>query len=325
MTMQIDEFKQDDAMNAGSVIPKVAIVAEGGGQRGIYTAGVLDSFLDRKFNPFQIGLGVSAGAQNLLTYFMGERGYAKRAISELTAAPGFFVPYRWLGARGVIDLDHYFDQTILDPEYRLPYQHISQVQKNRQLIFVATNRQTLAPAYLEPDKHTVIDYLKASSAVPFLYRAPVTVRQQQLVDGGVADPLPVLKAIEMGARQIVVIRTVGLETEQSSWRQRIDALPMRRALPKLLLHMLETHEDAYTQAINAIKSPPAGVNIISIAPKQPLHSLAFGSSSEAMVRDYAVGCSDGLDAIERVGQLLSMQTAQKQNTKKLRTLTDSIS
>lgn len=317
--MEIEAIKQDK-----SVIPDVAIVAEGGGQRGIYTAGVLDTFLDKQFNPFQIGLGVSAGAQNLLTYFMGERGYAKRAISELTAAPGFYVPYRWLGARGVLDLDHYFDQTILDPEYRLPYQHISDVQANRKLIFVATNRDSLVPVYLEPDKLSVITYLKASSAVPFLYKAPVTVHDQQLVDGGVADPLPVLKAIEMGARQIVVIRTVSAETDQSGWRQRIESLPVRRALPKSILRMLEVHEEGYSQAIKAIQSPPAGVHIISIAPKQTLNSHAFGSSSESMILDYQCGCVDGLDAISQVQSLLSKQIAKKQNTKKLRTLEDSI-
>jgi len=59
----------------------VAVVAEGGGQRGIFTAGVLDAFLDQQFNPFELGLGVSAGAQNLLSYFLGEKGYARRVIS----------------------------------------------------------------------------------------------------------------------------------------------------------------------------------------------------------------------------------------------------
>jgi len=47
-----------------------AIIAEGGGQRGIYTAGVLDAFMQFGFNPFTMGIGVSAGAQNLLCYFL---------------------------------------------------------------------------------------------------------------------------------------------------------------------------------------------------------------------------------------------------------------
>ena len=57
-----------------------AIIAEGGGQRGIYTAGVLDAFLHFGFNPFTMGIGVSAGAQNLFSYFLEQPGYARRAI-----------------------------------------------------------------------------------------------------------------------------------------------------------------------------------------------------------------------------------------------------
>jgi len=92
MKMRDEHNSVPDIYLADSVRSGVAIVAEGGGQRGIFTAGVLDAFLEKQFNPFELGLGVSAGAQNLLSYFIGEQGYAKRAIAELTAASGFFVP-----------------------------------------------------------------------------------------------------------------------------------------------------------------------------------------------------------------------------------------
>ncbi len=317
--MNEDNYSQADAHEASQPRSGVAVVAEGGGQRGIFTAGVLDAFLDQHFNPFQIGLGVSAGAQNLLSYFIGEQGYAKRAISELTAAPGFFVPYRWLGSRSVIDLDQYFDTTVFDAEYRLPYQQISQVQKHRKLFFVATDRDNMQPVYLEPDKQTVITYLKASSAVPFLYKSPVNVNQQQLVDGGVGDPLPVLKAIELGAKHIIVIRTVSKDTQQSSWRQRIDALPLRRALPTSLLQMLDAHEKAYARAIAAINNPPPGVRILNIAPNASLQSHAFGSRSAAIIEDYELGLEKGQQSVELLQAWLP-----KQNKKNLRTLSDSL-
>jgi len=220
-----------------------------------------------------------------------------------------------LGARGVIDLDQYFESTVFDPEYRLPYQRISSVQKFRRLLFVATDRKTVQPVYLHPDKHSVIDCLKASSAVPFLYKAPVAIGGQQLVDGGVADPLPVLKAIEMGANNIVVIRTVSNDTAQSSWRQRFDALPLRRALPNELLQMLHAHDQAYSQAIATIRQPPDGVSIISIAPKVALQSHAFGSSCGAIVHDYETGRRCGSETIRQLQNWLP-----KQKQKNLRTL-----
>lgn len=49
-------------------IVQTALVAEGGGQRGIFTAGILDAWLEHQFNPFKLLIGTSAGAQNLSSY-----------------------------------------------------------------------------------------------------------------------------------------------------------------------------------------------------------------------------------------------------------------
>lgn len=309
--MPLSQPPQSRVANTSAALSGVALVAEGGGQRGIYTAGVLDAFLEQQYNPFQVGLGVSAGAQNLLAYFMGERGYAKRAITELTVAAGFFVPHRFLGPRDVIDLNHYFETTIKNPEYLIPYQRITKVQRHRKLIFVATNSEDLAPIYLKPDKQTVIDYLKASSAIPFLYKAPLIDGEQQLLDGGVADPIPVCRAIEMGAKHVVVIRTVCADTEQSNWRQRINALPLKRAIPHVALDMLEMHEAAYTKAIETMRSPPKGVTITQIAPEQPLHCYALGSSPNSMSIDYETGHADGLEAIAHLHNILLKPSCAK--------------
>jgi predicted patatin/cPLA2 family phospholipase len=104
-----------------------AIVADRGVQRGIYTAGVLDAFLAEKFNPFNMGCGVSAGAKNLLAYFLEQPGYTKRAIVELTAADDLLVPYRWMTSRNIIDLDGYFDRSVSDPDYWFPYQKTGEI------------------------------------------------------------------------------------------------------------------------------------------------------------------------------------------------------
>ena len=49
-------------------IAQTALVAEGGGQRGIFTAAILDRWLEHSFNPFSLLIGTSAGAQNLSSY-----------------------------------------------------------------------------------------------------------------------------------------------------------------------------------------------------------------------------------------------------------------
>jgi len=84
---------------------KVALVAEGGGQRGIFTAGVLDTWLDAGHDPFDILIGTSAGSQNLTSFVARQKGYAKRLIRGLTRHKRFFQMGRGLMGKHIVDLD----------------------------------------------------------------------------------------------------------------------------------------------------------------------------------------------------------------------------
>ncbi|MGQ7847307.1 patatin-like phospholipase family protein [Granulosicoccus sp. 3-233] len=282
-----------DASGSMAICRGTAIVAEGGGQRGIYTAGVLDAFLGAGFNPFEVAVGTSAGAQNLSSYMVGLPGYAKRAIAELSVTPSFMVPYRWLGKRGVLDLDMYFSRVLEDPDYRFPCGEVDRLAGRRRLVIVATSRSDLSARYLEPDSDTLLTYMKASSAIPFLYKGGVPVGGDILVDGGVADPLPVRKAHSLGAKRILVIRTVPAEDMNSSWRQRLKILGLHRAMPGTMSEMLARHEQAYEEAMRFINRPPTGVEVVQIAPESPLRSHVIGSSSDALMADHECGCRAG--------------------------------
>jgi len=86
----------------------LGLVAEGGGQRGAFTAGVLDSWQIVHFNPFEILIGTSAGAQNIASYVSKQTGYAYTLISDLTRQNAFFNPWRLFTGKNVMDLDWYF-------------------------------------------------------------------------------------------------------------------------------------------------------------------------------------------------------------------------
>lgn len=298
--MDSDNFQSGTSIQDAVVQRGAAIVAEGGGQRGMYTAGVLDAFLSAGFNPFELGLGASAGAQNLSTYFLSLPGYAKRAIAELSAAPNFAVPYRWLGNRGVLDLDTYFSRLVDDPEFCFPCRKLDGLAGRRQLVFVATSLASLSATYLEPDSTNLLTHMKASSAVPFLYKGGVPVGSDILVDGGVADPIPVRRAHELGATRIVVVRTVPLNEAASCWRERLKTFRLDRAMPTIMSEMLERHEQAYADALQFMAEPPGDVEILQIAPEKPLRSYVFGSRSDALLADYASGCRAGEAALDRL-------------------------
>ncbi|MGC6746357.1 patatin-like phospholipase family protein [Escherichia coli] len=69
---------------------RIALVCEGGGQRGIFTAGVLDEFMRAQFNPFDLYLGTSAGAQNLSAFICNQPGYARKVIMRYTTKTRIF-------------------------------------------------------------------------------------------------------------------------------------------------------------------------------------------------------------------------------------------
>ena len=294
----------------GVLDPDCAIIAEGGGQRGIYTAGVLDAFLERGFDPFGHALGVSAGAQNLLAFCLRRRGYARRAIAELTAERSFYVPYRWFGAKGVIDLDGYFEHTLSHPDYALPYAELARFVGGRRVTFVATSRDSLEPRYLEPGPHDALDCMKASSAVPLLYRAGVRLGGEVLIDGGVADPIPVARALMSGARRLLVVRTTTASAESSSWSARLGRFRRVGALPISVERMLACHERAHAEAVLTLGSPPGNVELVQLVPSRTLESRVFGSRSEALAHDYATGLVDGARAAEALGPWMRGRRAE---------------
>ncbi|MEG3766224.1 patatin family protein, partial [Alteromonas sp. 14N.309.X.WAT.G.H12] len=184
---------------------KVALVAEGGGQRGIFTAGVLDVWLEQGHDPFDILIGTSAGSQNLTSYVARQKGYAKRLIRGLTRHKRFFQMGRGLVGKHIVDLDWYFEKT-QEANRLLDLDVAKQNVSGREILFTATNARDRKAYYLNPMKseHNWVDLIKASSALPLLYKQGVKlttkVASQQAantdfyLDGGLAAPLPVTEA-----------------------------------------------------------------------------------------------------------------------------------
>lgn len=156
-----------------NVSPQVALIAEGGGQRGIFTAGVLDAWLDGGFDPFDLFIGTSAGSQNLTSFLARQKGYAKRLIRGLSRHKRFYRLGRGLVGGNVVDLDWYFDQT-RQGMFKLDLNAATASLGHRQLLITTTNASDRKGYFLSPhSKSQWRELLKASSALPFLYKQGV--------------------------------------------------------------------------------------------------------------------------------------------------------
>lgn len=300
--------------------PKLALIAEGGGQRGIFTAGVLDAWLEKNYDPFDMLIGTSAGSQNLTSFLARQKGYAKRLIRGLSRHKRFFQLGRGLVGKHIVDLDWYFDKT-KESNRTLDFNTAKKNLGARELLITATNARNRKPYFLSPQGNgdQWRELLKASSALPFLYKQGVKLSTQAnavsasditveattacasdkpaldyYLDGGLGAPLPVREAYERGARKIVVIRTADVNFQaQSAWLHKLKTLVCATGHCPKTINYLVQHEHAYQQELAFIANPPADVEIIQIFAGKKLQSKLLGSTDSALKHDYKVGLNAG--------------------------------
>ena len=298
--------------------PKVALIAEGGGQRGIFTAGVLDAWLEQNYDPFDLFIGTSAGSQNLTSYLARQKGYAKRLIRGLSRNKRFFQLGRGLMGKHIVDLDWYFDKT-KEVNRAIDFKTAKMSLGERELLITATNARDRKAYYLSPtgEEHQWRELLKASSALPFLYKQGVKLtpwlnaqaanettqiskaQEDFFLDGGLAAPLPVREAYNRGARKIVVIRTVDADFQaQSAWVQKLRSLATAAGYcPKTLDYLIQ-HEQAYLDELNFMANPPSDVEIIQIFADETLHSKLLGSTNDDLRKDHKLGVKAGREYLK---------------------------
>ena len=184
--------------------PKTGLVLEGGGMRGVFTCGVLDSFMDRGIR-FPYTIGVSAGACNGLSYMSGQRGRAKYSNIDLLEKYQYIGLKYLLNKRNIMDFDLLFQEF---PEHILPYDYESYFSSPERYEMVTTNCVTGEANYFEEkqDKKRVIDIVRASSSLPFV--CPIAyVDDVPMLDGGIVDSIPLMRAWNEGFTHNVVVLT----------------------------------------------------------------------------------------------------------------------
>ncbi len=275
---------------------RVALVVEGGAMRGIFSAGVLDAFLEQRFRPFDLALGVSVGASNVLSYLAGQHGRARRCFLGPMSRPEFIDPWRVLRGGHWMDLDWLWDAITAQDPLDCEAAHGSGVE----YALVATCARTGLPRYLSPGPAEMLRALKASCALPVLYRDRVTFAGDPLVDGGLSDPLPVREAYRRGARTIVVIRSRAAHfVKRDRLANRLGAWAMR-GTPGVA-KACRTASSAYRDGAAFLRSPPPDCRIIHVAPTTALATRRTSSDRPSLDRDYALGRALGHDAMAEFG------------------------
>ena len=245
--------------------PESALIVEGGALRGIFSTGVLDGLLEMGFNPFDLFVGVSSGASNLAAYLAEMIGRNGRIYMDYSLRPEFIDMGRFFRGGHLLDLDWLWAITIR--EIRLDLNRI--YAGGRDFIVVMTDVDTGQAIYRATQPDDLEESLKASSAMPVFYRGYPVIDSRRMVDGGVADPLPVEYAIGRGARRIMVIRS------------RCREYVKREGLLAL------------------IRRPPEGVSVVEICPPDNFRVSRLSKSRPVLEEGYEQGRTLAREAAAR--------------------------
>ena len=181
-----------------------ALILEGGGMRGVFTCGVLDNLMDRGIR-FPYTVGVSAGACNGLSYMSGQRGRAKYSNIDLLNKYHYIGLKYLLTKRNIMDFDLLFHEF---PERIIPYDYPAYANRMERYEMVTTSCLTGEARYYDEkhDPKRIIDIVKASSSLPFV--CPIAyVDGEPMLDGGIADSIPLERAHKLGYDNNVVVLT----------------------------------------------------------------------------------------------------------------------
>ena len=246
---------------------KKVLVLEGGGMRGIFLVGVLQAFAERGYFPWKLVIGSSAGALTGAAYMAGQIYLARDAFFTRLLS-NKFIHYSniFKQDKHIIDLDWMID-TIINSREKLD---IKKLRQSCPLLITATViHEDLPPKTIFLDSKTddPLVALKATAALPYLYRGFVRYKEQLLLDGGLLAPVPYQKALSLGYREedilVVLTRPKGYrKKEESFWTRTLYEHYYKDPKYAPLVESLLSRHKSYNQILNELENKYKGIDII---------------------------------------------------------------
>lgn len=275
---------------------QVGLVLEGGGMRGVYTAGILEYFLESQlFFPYVIG--VSAGACNAASYLSKQKGRNKTVTIEYASDPRYISWRNYFRNRQFFGMDFIFDEI---PNNHVPYHYDVFYNSPSEFVVGTTDCLTGEPVYFKKQdyKKDLLTVLRASSSLPFI--APeVRFKDKILLDGGISDPIPLKKAQQDGfAKNIVILtRNKGYLKKPSKFHYLVNRkYPEYKGLQQSLKNRYQT----YNETVEYLEMEEKKGNVLIIRPTQPLKVGRMERNPHRLEELYNQGYEDARSAMSSI-------------------------
>ncbi len=264
---------------------KTALIIEGGGQRGVFSFGITDTFITRNFDPFDIYIGVSNGVAVLCWYLIRETD--NNLEKMLYAAKGEYLSYKNIfTGKDILQFHQMYEdgQKMFKPNM----EKIKNNLAGKDYIAVVTDAIEANAEYYRFGPGDWMPKMIASGTLPLLVRTPSLINGRRKFDGGISDPLPVEKAYRMGAKKIIVIRTYEKKFRRKLKLENYIGALLLRKYPNLRKALLE-HDKTYNRALDFINNPPHDCEILQLSPPGKLKSKRDSKNIEILKADYNIG------------------------------------
>ena len=244
---------------------KTGLVLEGGGMRGVFTSGVLDAFMKHELY-FPYVVAVSAGACNGLSYMSRQPRRARFSNIDMLKK------YDYISLKSLLTQGSIFDPNILYerfPNEIVPFDYDAYRANPGILEMVTTNCLTGRGEYVteKQSAQRLTAIVKASSSLPYV--AQITeVDGVPMLDGGIIDSIPVVRAIDMGYSPNVVIMTRNRGFRSSERDIKIPRL-FYKDYPRLRV-ALSHRVEVYNRQLELVERMEDWGEIVCIRPERPM-------------------------------------------------------
>ena len=280
-------------------LEKIALVLEGGGMRGMFSAGVFEAFLAKNIT-FPYITAVSAGACNILSYMSAQPLRTRQIIENYVTDKRYFSVKNWLKNGSIFGFDFIFEDL---PKKLLPFDYAAYKRYPGSLQVGTTDIERGESVWFD-QKGLGEDFLpvRASSSMPFV--APIVrVQGKALLDGALLAPIPYQKALDAGYGKLVVVLT-----RNAGYRK-------KKSVPKFLLKtvykdypklwdIMQQRPALYNHQLEAVEELERQGKAVIIRPQLPLAIDKFDIKPHKLLalHDHGIGCA--LAAMEKIEELV---------------------
>lgn len=274
------------------------LVLEGGGNRSIYTSGVLDAFIEKEIE-FPYVIGVSAGSCNATSYIAKNYRRQHDIIVNYSNDKHYMGLGNILKGHSFLNTDWIFGELAYDIS---PLNQDEFDKSNTVLCAVATNGLTGKPEYFYPKSmRNGCDELKASCSLPGVTNG-VEIGGTTFFDGGLVDSIPLERAFDDGCKKAVVILTQCKGYAKSPMNPKVKKI--FKKFPKIGEAAVNRHI-MYNTQLEFVKQCEENGTALVIQPAAPLNVSTLEKDVSKLESIYQLGYKQGLDRADEIKAFLN--------------------